>query len=190
MSRPEILKRDILWEGRFLRSLLITYRNSRGETVTWEAYQRKGTEGIVAVVPFTEGDEVVLIKQFRPPVGRYVVEFPAGLNDRDEPLEEVARRELLEETGYSADRLFPILTGPLSSGASTELLTVFLAIDAVDTGSQRLDDVEEIEVIRIPVGEFYDRIMDLIDEETYLDLKIPGLFELAKRKRDEIKKAG
>ncbi|NOZ24635.1 MAG: NUDIX hydrolase [Nitrospirae bacterium] len=181
--KPEILGTKTLWEGNFLRSILITYRNSRGETIPWEAFQRIGVRGIVAVVPFTAGGEILLIKQFRPPLGRYVVEFPAGLNDKDEPLEEVARRELLEETGYRADKLKAIAEGPLSSGASTEILSVYLAEEVVYTGRQRLDEVEEIEVIRLPVNGFHERLVRLRDDETYIDLKIPGLFELARREK-------
>jgi len=179
--KPEIIETKTLWEGRFLRSVLITYRNARGDVIPWEAFQRIGVRGIVAVVPFTAGGEVLLIKQFRPPLGRYVVEFPAGLNDRDEPLEDVARRELLEETGYRVDTLRAIAEGPLSSGASTEILTVYLAKDVVYTGGQRLDDVEEIEVIRLPLEGFHKHLKGLRDDETYVDLKIPGLFELALR---------
>ncbi len=181
MPRPEVIDARTLWEGRFLRSVLLSYRNSRGEVIPWEAFQRIGVRGIVAVVPFTDQGEAILIKQFRPPVNRYVVEFPAGLNDRDEPLEDVARRELLEETGYRADSMRLIAEGPLSSGASTEILTVYSARDVVDTGRQRLDEVEEIEVIRLPLEGFHEHLAGLEDEETYLDLKIPGLFELALR---------
>ncbi len=181
--KPEIIETKTLWEGRFLRSILITYRNSRGEVIPWEAFQRIGVRGIVAVVPFTAEGEVLLIKQFRPPLGRYVVEFPAGLNDKDEPLEEVARRELLEETGYRAGNLREIAEGPLSSGASTEILTVYLAEGAVYAGRQRLDEVEEIELIRLTIEGFHEQLAGLRDDETYIDLKIPGLFELAMRSK-------
>ncbi len=180
--KPEVIGTRTLWEGRFLRSILLSYRNSRGDVIPWEAFQRVDVKGIVAVVPFTREGDVILIKQFRPPVNSYVIEFPAGLNDRDEPLEDVARRELREETGYQAERLEVIAEGPLSSGASTEILTVYLAEDVVYRGGQRLDTVEEIEVIRLPSEGFYEGLLSLQDDDTYIDLKIPGLFELARRR--------
>lgn len=180
--KPEILEKKVSWEGRFLRGILISYRNAKGKVIPWEAFQRVGVKGIVAVVPFTSEDDVVLTRQFRPPVGKYVIEFPAGLNDKEESLEDVARRELLEETGYLAGGMSIIAEGPLSSGASTEVLTVFLAEGVRRTGKQRLDDVEEIEVILLPASNFYKEIMELQDEETYLDLKIFGLFELARKR--------
>jgi 8-oxo-dGTP pyrophosphatase MutT (NUDIX family) len=188
MEIPCIINKKILWEGGFLRSLLIEYKDPRGKIIPWEAFQRVGVKGIVAVVPFTEDNRVVLVKQFRPPVERFVVEFPAGLNDRDEPLVDVAHRELLEETGYYSESIIKIAEGPLSSGASTEILTVFLATKCINTHSQRLDDVENIEVITLPFNDFYETLFSLQKEDTYIDLKIPGLFEIARRHCSEFGK--
>jgi len=178
---PEIIDKKVFWEGKFLKGILITYRNSKGEVLPWEALKRVDCYGIVAVIPFTKEREVILIKQFRPPVERYVIEFPAGLNDRNESLVNVAKRELLEETGYQASTVKEIAIGPLSAGASTEVLTVYIAKDVIFTGGQKLDKNEEIDVIRVPVEYFYERLYDLQDHETYIDLKTYGLFELAKR---------
>jgi 8-oxo-dGTP pyrophosphatase MutT (NUDIX family) len=179
--KPQVIKRQVAWSGRYLQSLVLNYKNSAGDVIEWEAFQRVGCDGIVAVVPFTSDDHVILTKQFRPPVDKYVIEFPAGLNDQNESLEEVAKRELLEETGYEACSLKPVCEGPLSSGASTEVLTVFLAIDIVHKGEQKLDSAEEIEVLKLPYEGFDDALISLIERDTYIDLKVPGLFELAKK---------
>jgi len=170
-----------LWEGRFLRCLLLRYEDRFGRRYDWEAFQRRGVKGIVAVVPFTPDGNVILIRQFRPPVERYVIEFPAGLNDRGEPLAEVARRELLEETGYLAEELVIMMEGPLSPGSSTEILTVFLARDVKYHCEQRLDEVEDIEVLKIPADGFYERLFEYADGKTWIDLKIPGFFEIARQ---------
>lgn len=188
MELPCIINRKTLWEGNFLRSLIIEYRDHRGKIIPWEAFQRVGVKGIVAVVPFTEDNRVVLVKQFRPPVERFIIEFPAGLNDRDEALVTVAQRELLEETGYYSENIVKIAEGPLSSGASTEILTVFLASKCINTQAQRLDDVENIEVITLPLDNFYHSLFTLQKEDTYIDLKIPGLFEIARRHCSEFGK--
>jgi 8-oxo-dGTP pyrophosphatase MutT (NUDIX family) len=184
--KQEIIKREVLWTGNFLRSVLLSYRGPDGTIVEWESFERVGVKGIVAVVPFTMEGDVIVVKQFRPPVNGFVIEFPAGLNDRNESLEEVARRELLEETGYRAERLDFLAEGPLSSGASSEILTVYIAQDIVNTNRQRTDDTEEIEVLKIPSEGFYEHLMALLDRETFIDLKIPGLFEIAKKKIDII----
>ncbi len=180
--KPRIVKSTTLWEGNYLKIKKLQLLNHSGRTYHWEVVQRVGTRGIVAVVPFTEDAHVIVIKQYRPPVDRYVIEFPAGLNDKDESLEEVAQRELLEETGYLAERVEFLIEGPLSSGASAEILTVFTAFDVKLNGSQRLDDVEEIEVLKLPVNNFTDKLLKLQSEDTCIDLKIPGLFELARKR--------
>ncbi|QWR76592.1 NUDIX hydrolase [Candidatus Magnetomonas plexicatena] len=179
---PEITDKKTAWTGKFLKAVLIELRNSKGEKFIWEAFKRQNCDGIIAVVPFTKDGQVVVIKQFRPPVEKYVIEFPAGLSDRGESLIDVAHRELLEETGYSTPVMELLATGPLSAGASTEVLTVFVAVDAEKTSAQNLDHGEEIEIITLPVKDFYQNVYALENENTYIDLKLFGLFELAKKK--------
>lgn len=176
-----ILGKQINWSGRFLRAVQFEVENSRGVRFKWEAFERQNCNGIAAIVPITKDGTVIVIKQFRPPVGKYVIEFPAGLNDKGEELIDAARRELLEETGCSAGQLFPIATGPLSSGASTEVLTVYAALDVVFSSKQALDHNEDIEVIKLPLDNFYEHVYALQNEDTYIDLKLYGLLELAKR---------
>ncbi|MEO5356612.1 MAG: NUDIX hydrolase [Nitrospirae bacterium YQR-1] len=178
---PKVTNKKIAWTGRFLRTVLIGLENSKGEHFIWEAFQRHNCNGIIAVVPFTKDGQVVVVKQFRPPVEKYVIEFPAGLSDRGESLAAVAHRELLEETGYSTPNMKSIATGPLSAGASTEILTVFVATDAEKTSGQNLDHTEEIEIITLPVKNFYENVYALENENTYIDLKLYGLFRLARK---------
>lgn len=180
--KPQVLKTTTLWEGRYLKIKQLKLLNHSGHTYDWEVVQRVGTRGIVAVVPFTVDGHVIVIKQYRPPVDSFVIEFPAGLNDRNESLKEVALRELQEETGYIAERVEFLAEGPLSSGASAEILTVFTAFNVRPNGSQHLDDVEDIEVIKLPVDGFIESLLQLQSSDTYLDLKIPGLFELARKR--------
>ena len=92
-------KPETLAEGRFLRLV------RRGK---WEYATRKGVSGIVGIVAVTDDGRLVLVEQDRPPVGKRVIELPAGLagdvsGQEDEELASAARRELLEETGYAAD---------------------------------------------------------------------------------------
>jgi len=73
----------------------------------WEFATRNTRRPVVGIVAITDAGDVVLVEQFRPPVGQNVVELPAGLAGdiaglEDEPLVEAAKRELLEETGYAA----------------------------------------------------------------------------------------
>lgn len=182
MGRPDIKNKTTLWEGRFLRVVSIEFHNGHGKTFLWEAIERKDIDGIVAVVPVTRDDKIIVLRQFRPPLGRYVIEFPAGLNDRGETPQDVARRELLEETGYVPDRVDFLIEAPLSSGASTERMDVFIARGCKKVAAQDLEEVELIEVLEIPVKDFLRTFLSLRTSDTILDPKVPGLIEIARIK--------
>lgn len=181
MKKYEIVGKEDLHEGRFLRCLKLTYSDSEGVLRQWEAVERVNCEGIVAVVPVTDKGEMILIRQYRPPVDNYVVEFPAGLNDRDERIEEAASRELLEETGYEAKEMIFLAKGPLSSGSSREILTVYLAKGLVFKGIGQRDETEDIEVLKVPTEKVYETLSRLSEEGNFIDLKIFGFIEMARK---------
>jgi len=178
----KIIGRRTVWEGKFLRCVITTYVDSKGATREWEFFERVNCKGIVAIVPVTDDKEVLLVRQFRPPVNGYVIEFPAGLmSEREDILKEAAMRELLEETGYSAGNMVYLTEGTLSSGASGEVLSAFLATGLVFRGMGKQDETEDIEVIKIPIGEIYQQLSDLRSDGNLIDLKIFGLLELARK---------
>lgn len=112
-----------LHAGRFLR---LVARNG------WEFVERPGIHGIVLVVAVTPAGGLLLVEQRREPVGANVLELPAGLagddpGRGDEPLEETARRELLEETGWAAESMERLTSGPPSAGVTSEVVTLFRA---------------------------------------------------------------
>jgi ADP-ribose pyrophosphatase len=177
----KIIEKKTVWEGKFIRFVLIKYIDSSGAIREWESFERVNCKGIVAVVPVTDNKEVLLIRQFRPAVNGYVIEFPAGLNDKGDTLEEAARRELLEETGYTAKKMVFLTEGPLSSGASGEILTAYLANGLEFKGVGKRDETEDIEVLKLPMVDLYQKLDALRLEGDYVDLKIFGLIELAKK---------
>jgi 8-oxo-dGTP pyrophosphatase MutT (NUDIX family) len=181
IRKYEIVKRETVYEGRFLRCLILTYRDPEGILRQWEAVERVNCDGIVAIVPVTGEGEMILIRQFRPPVDAYVIEFPAGLNDRGENAEEVASRELLEETGYAAKEMTFLAKGPLSSGSSREVLTVYLAKGLEFKGIVQREETEDIEVMKIPVDAVFETLSRLAEEGNLVDLKILGLIEMARK---------
>ena len=181
-EKYEVIGRETAWEGRYLRCVRLTYKGPAGIQRRWETVERANCSGIVVIVPITDEGEAVLIRQFRPPVNAYVVEFPAGLNDRGESIEEAAARELLEETGYKAREMLFLTKGPLSSGSSSEVLTAFFARGLNYEGIGQRDETEDIEVFKVPVDALYDRLALLGDEGNLIDLKIYGLMELARRR--------
>jgi ADP-ribose pyrophosphatase len=177
-----IVDKKVLTEGKFLRFVLASYVDSSGVTREWELFERINCNGIVAIVPVTDEGNVLLIRQFRPPVNGYVIEFPAGLNDKGDTLAEAARRELREETGYVSKDMIPLVEGPMSSGASGEILTVFLARGLSFQGIGERDETEDIEVLSVPLNELDARLEAFRAEGNYIDLKIYGLMELAKKR--------
>lgn len=109
------------------------------------------TSDAVAVLPITPGGEVVLVRQFRPPVRHDVLEIPAGLLDREgEEPRDCAARELYEETGFRHTSLEPLSGFHPSAGHSAEFVHLFLA----RTGPEPEGAPEEgIEVVRVPLAD-------------------------------------
>jgi ADP-ribose pyrophosphatase len=177
-----MISKKTMCEGRFLRFVTAAYTDASGTVREWEFFERVNCRGVVAIVPVTGDGEVLLIRQFRPPVNKYVVEFPAGLNDKGETLEKAARRELIEETGYSAKEMIFLAEGPLSSGASAEVLTAYLAKGLEFIGIGERDETEEIEVLHVPLDDVLQKLSFFEKSGDYVDLKLLGLLELAKRR--------
>ena len=120
------------YEGRFLSYL----ETEKG----WEYVTRSNAKGCVAILAMTDDKRIVLTEQYRPPVGRKVIELPAGLAgdiplQEEEPLLTAAKRELKEETGYEAKNWNVLTEGPSSAGLSDEIITLFYA-----TGLTRMHD--------------------------------------------------
>jgi ADP-ribose pyrophosphatase len=140
-------ERRVLAEGRFAR--LVSQSG-------WEWVERTNTSGAVVVAAVTEDRRLVLVEQYRIPLGRRAIELPAGLvgdlaDHKDEDLLEAARRELLEETGYQADCIERLLEGSSSEGLSSETYTLLLARNARKTGPGGGDASEQIQVHVVPL---------------------------------------
>ena len=99
----------------------------------------------VAVLPIIGEERVVLLKQYRPSLEKWIFETPAGVIDPGEEPEEAAKRELREEAGLVANKLLKVGEGYVSPGYSTEYMYLFIAPDP-SKGSQSLEDHEVIEL--------------------------------------------
>ncbi len=177
----EIIDKIVRWKGKFMSAVEIHYRDSHGIVRTWEAVERVGIGGIVVMVAITPSGSVLLEKQFRPPLGRHVIELPAGLVDPGETMEQAAARELVEETGWSPAGLRFLAEGPISTGASTEILRAYLCTGLTHVGKSGGDDNEIIEVIDVPLDSLLDYLTGAQRDGILVDLKVFVLVELAKR---------
>ena len=136
-----------IFAGRVVRLVL------RGK---YEVVEHAGGAAVVAV--FDDGS-VLLVRQQRPAVDKALLELPAGLVDAGELPIDCARRELEEETGYTAQRLEPLARFYSSPGFSTELLHVFVA-HGLRECLTNLDEDEEIEVVRLPLERAIDEVLN------------------------------
>ncbi len=177
----EILSKKVVWQGKFMSAVEITYRDARGVVRTWEALERLGIGGIVVMVAVTPSGNIILEKQFRPPMGREVLELPAGLIEPGELPEVAAKRELIEETGWSAGKLEFLAEGPISTGASTEALKAYLCTELEHIGKNGGDDNEIIEVIEVPIVQAQEYLRSAQTRGMLVDLKVFGLVEMARR---------
>lgn len=106
----------------------------------------------IGIVAIDVDEHVFLVKQFRYTRGHYSLEIPKGGGGRDvEPLE-IAKRELKEETGYSAAHWQKLLQVQISNSVTDQNGHIFIA-QQLTAGEQSLDDSEDIEVIRVPLKE-------------------------------------
>ena len=113
------------YRGKIIDVRSDTIRSPDGNTAEREVVGHPGAVGVLAL---DESRRVLMIRQYRHPVGRLLWELPAGLRDvAGEPLLQTARRELLEETGYRAARWEVLVDYFSSPGIITERLRVFLA---------------------------------------------------------------
>lgn len=140
-SRQEILK------GSFLHAFRDTVTLPDGTTTHREFIVHPGAVMVIPLLIDEDGSvRVVLERQFRYPVGRVMVEFPAGKLEANEPLLHCAQRELMEETGYRATQwaragvLHPVIS------YSTEYIDIWFA-RGLTLGERKLDSGEFLDVI-------------------------------------------
>ena len=106
--------------------------------------------GFAAVVPLTGGGEVVLVRQWRQPLGAFTLELPSGGVDAGEPPAEAAGRELFEETGYRAESLEHLASVHTSTGRSTEVCHLYRCLAVKDGRGPHPEPTEFIRVVEMP----------------------------------------
>jgi ADP-ribose pyrophosphatase len=161
----DILGVEKLTNEKWLNLFAATYRHD-GKTGRWVFASRKPDPradrdscDAVLIVPIlhTPGQppRLVMIKEFRVPVGDYIYGFPAGLLEHGESIEETVRREMLEETGLEVVKIKRV-SPPLysTSGMTDETVAMaFIDVRAVPGAAQRLEGSEDIEVLLLDFAE-------------------------------------
>jgi ADP-ribose diphosphatase len=166
---PKILSSQKVFEGRVFNVTIDTI--SEGELT----YQREVVHhnGSAVIVPVFDDGTVALVRQYRHPAVRYLLELPAGTLDKGERPETGAARELEEELGVVAGRLEKLSEFFVSPGFCEEKMWVYLATDLTE-GEQALDVDEVLDVVRMSITDALERITsgEIQDAKTILGLML------------------
>jgi ADP-ribose pyrophosphatase len=99
------------------------------------------------VVALTADNKILMVSQYRHPIGQMSLELPGGFIEKDEPKEKAISRELLEETGYSFTEITYLGKTHANPGVLNNATHLFLAKNGIKTSTQQLDENEEIEIV-------------------------------------------
>jgi len=170
----------MIYEGRIVSLRDDTVELSSGRKTKREIIEHAD---VVAIVALDEKDNVLLVKQYRKPVEKELLEIPAGGVEPGENPDDSARRELQEETGYLPRKIKKIGGVYASPGYCTELLYLYLATDLIPS-RLKADDDEHIELIRVPLS----RIPKLVSSGKICDAKsVAALFTvIINRKQNQV----
>jgi len=154
----------------------------------WEFADRVNATGAAIIIAVTTEQKVLLVEQYRTPVHARTIELPAGIigdepGSTNESIAEAARRELLEETGYTAEHIEAVTTGPSCSGITSERLTLFRALGLRRVGKGGGVANENIEVHEIPRTAIVDWLATKAKTGVLIDPKVyAGLFFISQTK--------
>lgn len=162
----------IVFKGKLLNVRVVRIRLPNGYTVNLEVVKHPGA-GLV--IPFLTKDKIIMLRQFRPVIKSYIYELPAGTLDKGESPLECVRREIIEETGYSAKklkflgRIYPV------PGYSTEKIAIYKAWDLKRAaGKAEKDEVIENRVLTKPKIRRLFRRGRIVDAKTIAALAMCG----------------
>lgn len=174
-----LIEKKISSEEIFKGHLLHVFKDDivlpNGNKATREWIKHPGAS---AVIPLLPDGQIILVRQYRYPVAQVTLEVPAGKLDKvgEDPLE-CAKRELAEETGYTAEKIWKLTTIATTVGFSNEYIHLYAATNLI-SGKQHTDDDEFINVVKMPLAD----AVKLVEDGTIIDCKsIISILMLAKQ---------
>jgi len=176
----KILSEKEVYKGKYLKVVKKEFLTKTGKKKFWECVKRKDA---VIIFPLTKKKEVILERLYRIPINSFSIELPAGLLDKKgESLQKAAKRELLEETGYLAKKLIPVLTTPQNPAVISNKLFFFFAPDVIKKKETETEDAEEIEVLKIPLKKLIDFLLNP-PKNTKVDIWVLSILPILKKKK-------
>ena len=169
------------WGKRLLRQIF-RKKGKEGEKDTdhdFFIFDYKGGKVFSSIIlPITTENEVIAVRQFRQGANDWIMETPGGNpGPAKESPEEVARKELLEETGYKAEKIIPLASRPIwfEPASNTTRWHPMLALGCIKITEVQLDETEEMETALIPLPEW----LAMINDQRICDSKTIALTMLA-----------
>ena len=158
-----------IYKGKIIDLSVETVTLPNGATADLEVISHPGA---AAVVSMKDDRTVILVRQYRHAVGRFIYEIPAGKLHPGEDPGDCAVREVEEETGYKVGRLEPILSFLTTPGFTNEIIHIFMGTE-LSPGTQNLGTDEVLEIIEMPLDQAIERIKDggIQDAKTIIGLQ-------------------
>jgi len=162
------LERELVFQGRMLKVHRDTVRLPDGNTATREHIYHPGA---VAILPVLDSGDIVMERQYRYPLGRDFIELPAGKMEPGEAPLATAKRELREETGYSAAHWEFMASIHVAIAYSNERIDLYLA-RGLTLGQTGLDDEEFLEILTVPPEQAFQWLREgrISDSKTMVGL--------------------
>lgn len=155
MEQIKRLSRNLVAHGTIIDYYHDTIELPDGKKATWDLVDHKGA---AAIIPVLDDGRIIMVRQYRNALDRETLEVPAGgLNGREEPTLEAAKRELSEETGFISDDLELLLSINTTVAFCNEKIDIYVARN-LKPGNQHLDEDEYIEYEAYTIDELTEKI--------------------------------
>jgi ADP-ribose pyrophosphatase len=161
----EILKRVVVFQGRYVSTEVRTVRLPDGHEATREIVSPPNAVG---VLPIDHTGTVHMVRQYRSAIERVILEIPAGIIDAGESPEATGRRECEEEVGLIPGRMTPLCGFHHAVGFSTGRIELYLATELTPSGRQHAEPGERLERVALPYAELLRLVLagEIVDSKT------------------------
>jgi NTP pyrophosphohydrolases including oxidative damage repair enzymes len=155
MTQYKRIKRELQYKGRIIEVYKDTIEVPNGNITCWDTVHHKGA---AAVIPVMEDGRIIMVRQYRGPLDKEMLEIPAGgLNHEGESGLSCASRELEEETGYRSEDIKHLITIYTTVGFCDEKIEIFIANNLIES-KQNLDENEFVSLEYYSVEELKKKI--------------------------------
>lgn len=167
MEPYKIVTHNEIFNGKIVRMIVDEIELPGGKIAKREVVLHHSEAA--AILPVADNGDIFLVRQYRHPLGRHVLEIPAGLLDKGESPQNCALRELEEEIGYRAGKISFALAANNSIGVSNDRIHIYIAQNLVQT-KQNLDADEFLTIERYSLAQCDEMIAsgEIIDSKTIL----------------------